>query len=253
MSSIGWLDRDGGSPIRLQLKPGCRVAPDAEPGLWLEIPTAMRVGGGFRVSSLIPTVFDRYARVLHPAKDRLGVLVPWRQVAEATGRVMHPEVQWEPLRSGPLGAVPDHLVSPWDSHTHGLVTASLVRVLFGGSPPKACWSAIWRGCAGVEEAFDAPLLRRGIRDYLLFRTTPDAVDDPFLPRSGPMPGLWWPDDRSFCVVKDTDLCWSYVGGSHHVIEGLLNDGELEVLEAEPDHRVDYLSDTVNGPVKPTYE
>ena len=37
-------------------------------------------------------------------------------------------------------------------------------------------------------------------------------------RSGlQLPDLWWPGDRQWFVATDTDLEWTYLGGSHAFI------------------------------------
>lgn len=45
------------------------------------------------VGSLVPPLFDAYARVLHPAA-RDDVEVTWAQVAAANGRQAHPSMEW---------------------------------------------------------------------------------------------------------------------------------------------------------------
>ena len=176
--------------------------------------------------------------------------MPWWQVAECTGRVIHPEVQWRPLLRGPSGVASADLAGPWESNTERHVSNALKRVLFGESKPTSCRMAVWSGYAGLEESFVAPKIINGSREYLLFSTPPDLVNDFLRPGGGPLPGIWWPDDRSYCVGTDTDVCWTYVGGSSELIERLLNDSELEALEVGPEHRGDYTSDTINGPVRP---
>lgn len=51
----------------------------------------------FTVGSIVPPVFEAYARVFHPASRRAGenvVAVRWAEVADANGRTMHPAAQW---------------------------------------------------------------------------------------------------------------------------------------------------------------
>ncbi|MDZ7676030.1 MAG: hypothetical protein U5K30_13310 [Acidimicrobiales bacterium] len=40
------------------------------------------------------------------------------------------------------------------------------------------------------------------------------------------PDLWWPDDRNWFIATDTDLAWTYVGGSRAMV--------ADVAEAFPD-------------------
>jgi hypothetical protein len=51
----------------------------------------------YTVGSIVPPVFDAYARVFHPASRGSGedeVPVRWADVAAANGRVMHPAAEW---------------------------------------------------------------------------------------------------------------------------------------------------------------
>lgn len=73
----------------------------------------------------------------------------------------------------------------------------------------------------------------------------------FQPHSGPVSGMWWPENRSCCVAKDVDLCWTYVGSSAETIERILASSDLAAIEVGPEQRADFLSEQVNGPVRPT--
>lgn len=191
--------------------------------------------------------------MLDPAGDGLGGLVRWADVAAATGRRIQPEVRWDPLLTGPLGTAPKGLVSLWVSRTaERHVSENLKRVLFGDDPPVSCWMAVWAGHGGLTDSFDAPLIYNVIRECVLFQTPAEAVNEWLRPFGGPLPGLWWPEDRSYFVGTDTDICWTYVGGSHDLIERLLDDSESEVLEVDAKHRGDTMGDTINGAVRPTW-
>lgn len=47
-----------------------------------------------------------------------------------------------------------------------------------------------------------------------------------------VPDLWWPQDRSWFVASDTDLDWSYVGGSEAFVARVLEafPGRSQVVE-----------------------
>lgn len=78
---------------------GLHAAPSLDPADWLVDETGRM---GYRVSSLVPEGFDAYVRILHPADGELlesgqHRRIAWRQVAEAHGKEIHPEVDWEDL------------------------------------------------------------------------------------------------------------------------------------------------------------
>ena len=92
------------------------------------------------------------------------------------------------------------------------------------------------------------------RDYLLFRGALDSIMsfvevrlDPFW---GHSPNIWWPEDRSWCVATDIDLCDTYLGGSRESIDAVLNSPGLEALPTTLDARVDIGGDSINLPGDP---
>jgi hypothetical protein len=53
---------------------------------------------GTRVCALVPTGYDAYARIFHRAEERIGtesIRRRWSELAERSGRRMHPAVQFE--------------------------------------------------------------------------------------------------------------------------------------------------------------
>jgi hypothetical protein len=70
-----------------------RVA-DVSVGDWI----AARISGfGSRVCNVVPTGFDAYARVLHPAQDELGHPVTWAEACQRTGQTPHATVLWSSI------------------------------------------------------------------------------------------------------------------------------------------------------------
>lgn len=69
-------------------------SPDIDAVAWILV--ALR-DFDYTVGSIVPPVFDAYARVFHPASRGSGedeVSVRWADVAAANGRVMHPAAEW---------------------------------------------------------------------------------------------------------------------------------------------------------------
>ncbi|WP_079480285.1 hypothetical protein [Halobacillus salinus] len=46
------------------------------------------------------------------------------------------------------------------------------------------------------------------------------------------PTYWWPEDRSWCIYTDEDLCYTIIGGSNSLVDSLLA-SDLEVIEVNP--------------------
>lgn len=181
----------------------------------------------------------------------------WSEVASWAERSVHPEMQWEAIsRPAAIRSAPQ----PWSQepisgYCGPDLRGPLIEVLREetGSPSR-CWVCIWEGWGGIGDAFpEVPRIVLPDRNHLLFGTSLDVLMEGVLLGPGAQyagPSLWWPEDRAWCVATEVDFRWTYVGGSATCIGRLLNDARLEALPTEPEHRGDYLSDTVNGPVRP---
>jgi len=228
---------------------GRPVETDVSAGSWIAI--ALAAAGPHTVASLVPPVFAAYARVLHPAVSYEGdddVDVPWAAVAALNGRTAHRLMQW-PAITGSWDYVADDDQpelwndSPAEGHLPVGVAARVAAVLAGHtSTPDDCWFGVW------TDARDAAVLLLGARGYRLVRGPLGLATANFAPEPAEQgPNLWFPADRSWCVVTDIDLMSSYVGGSTAAVAGLLDADGIEAWPAEPDDPVTPDSDPVNPP------
>lgn len=215
-------------------------------------------------TSVAPSGFAAYARILHPVetpRDGRGRTVRWADVAAWSGLPLERGTQFPDI------ALPRHdpgTPAPWDSQGPevGSLTADdcgrLIDVLAEHtSTPDRCWFCLWDGYgwdsatslsvgrdtgirSRVERAADpvpahvrsGPRVRLPHRDYLLYTDTIDGALA-FAPTQRQTPNLWWPADRSWCVASEIDLRWTYVGGSVVLVEDLLAAPGIEVLPADP--------------------
>jgi hypothetical protein len=119
---------------------------------------------------------------------------------------------------------------------------------------QRCWAGVWRGWGGIGGVFpEIPLLKLPHREYYLFTVSYHVLGDQIFGGDtgrGISANLWWPTDRSWFVATEIDFRWAYVGGSASCIAEILSDDRIEALPTELNHRGDYLSDTINGPVRP---
>lgn len=246
--------------VRLVLNPAARIPENAEPATWLRprlLPWGPQVGTS--VGAVIPTGFERYARVFHPAMAGASRPEPvtWSTVAEWAGKIVHPEMQWEAI-SLP-GTAPSE-PRPWEiDPSRGdcpiNLRAALVDIFESVEPSaRDCWACIWEGFAGVEEALEnAPSVHHPSRNYFLIRAPIETIRGNILSSqvgTGPTPGIWWPDDQAWCVATAVDFMWTYVAGTSAMIERLLADPRVEALPTTTAHRGDHLSDQINGTVEP---
>ena len=250
---------------------GRSVSEDLSAGTWL---TAAAYDRRDRpadvVAALVPPVFERYARILHPATrypedddwlageaaEQLGDDEPvaWAEVAAWNGRTAHPGMQWVAITGSWIYHGADDQPGLWnDVPAEGHLPTTVAQTLAGvltrhTSTPGSCWFGVSAGLGFISA--DAPTLALPGREYWLVPgplelAAANLADEP-LEQSA---NIWWPADRSWCVVTDMDLMSTYVGGSAACIDDLLSAPGLEAVPASPDDGVGHDADTVN-PVPP---
>ena len=221
---------------------------------------------GTGVGSIIPSGFEAYARILHPATGSNDESVRWDHVARKFGAVAHRLMQFHAMVGLPPNI--DQVKSPkWrgsgpnDGDLEPRSLAALIDVLSRHTAaPDTCWFCLWAGYGWLPSSSGTPgvidlaapaevVLPK--RNYLLYRGPLDAAVEMgyspapnwFMPQS---PNLFWPDDLSWCVATEIDLFCTYVGGSRALVDELLRDDRLEVWEAQLDDPVTFDSDALNS-------
>lgn len=216
----------------------------------------------FSVGSLVPVIFERYARILHPAWAEHGVPVRWATVAMWAGREIHALAQWDLLsrpKAEPVAPAP-FVAEP---RTGGLpagqlaALCALLRAHTATADQTAaaddCFIGVWEGYGRLAdpEWSRAPALVLDQRTFLV-RSGPLALaltlgfQVPAGPFVAEPPTLLWPADRGWFVASDPDLDSTYVGGSAVLLEALLHVPELEAWPVGPDDLVAIGSDVINA-------
>lgn len=211
----------------------------------------------YSVGSLVPVVFERYARVLHPAWAAGDQPVRWDEVAAWSGRTIHRLAQWEFI-SRPL--TDPHSASPFvqPPRPHGLPPPHLAvmcdLLAAHTSTLDQCFVAVWEGYGWLEWSAwrSSPVLLLDQRTFLVRRGSIELAQAvgygaPSGTRVAEPPTILWPADRAWFVASDPDLDSTYCGGSDALIESLLAHRDLEAWPAEPVDRVAVDSDEINAP------
>jgi hypothetical protein len=220
----------------------------APAGRW--IAEAVRRAPRDTVAALVPAGFAAHARVFHPAVRYDGdadVHVRWDEVAAANGTTPHRLMQWPGITGSwdYLGEADQPGLwndAPAEGHLAAHAARELAAVLAPHTAgPGECWFGWDDG--GVA---DLPRLLLPRADLLLVRGPLERAASNFAaePREQSA-ALWWPADRSWCVVTDPALTSTYVGGSVAVVDALLA-SRLEVAPALPADPVTPDSDPVNA-------
>ncbi len=237
------------------LPPATWTAPD-EDWDWI----AERLGPfGESVTSVVPSGFLAYARILHPAEEpgRGDPLVRWAEVARWSGVALRPDAQFHTVA---LPEVRPDAPAPWRSQgpeqgrlylPDADVLAEVLR--HHTSTPEQCFFGLWDGYGypGVplvavgsppaapladpipEAVRQGPLLHLPNRDYLCYTGPVEAIIAPANLGRDQTANLAWPADRAWFVASEIDLLWTYVGGSAALVDAVLSDGRLEALPASP--------------------
>lgn len=114
--------------------------------------------------AVVPSGFEAYARVFHPARrveDGGQVAVTWREVAAANGRAAHRAMQWPGIVGAWRLVHGDCQPGLWDSEPEEgslpvAIAVDLAAVLAAyTSTPGRCWFAVWEGFGALAVPPDA--------------------------------------------------------------------------------------------------
>ncbi|MFJ6788077.1 hypothetical protein [Streptomyces angustmyceticus] len=191
--------------------------------------------GGFDsgVHALLPSGFETYVRLLHPHEPAEGRFEGWAEVAQRSGRRLHPLARFTEV-AGPEDE------EPWQGSLPEHVLAALCAVLkTETTTPQQCLFGIWEGWGWLDD--EGPRVRLSGRAYALYEGPVDAATalgdrsaGVFFPQA---PNLWWPRDRAWCVATDVDLDSTYLGGSARLAERLAGDPRFEVFRVALHDRI----------------
>lgn len=211
----------------------------------IEVEQAAWIGGrlspfdSYLVTSVVPSGFEAYARVLHPLDPPGRDQHPgrWGDVASWSGTRLAPGIDFPDI------ALPEHEpsgVEPWPGQVPQVGTlhpadadALAAVVARHTSTPDRCWFCTWEGWGSVFFD-DGPRVELPGRIYALFVGPLAALPSLIVAQDDHSPNLWWPDDRAWCVATEIDLAWTYVGGAAALISEALADPRLEAQPASPD-------------------
>jgi hypothetical protein len=259
---------------------GLTIVNGAEAGAWI----APRLEGGFggKVEQLVPNGYDGYVRVFHALTDAEGKPATWAQVAEASGRVAHREMQWHRLIGldkppggryvgpGPgsegdwTGSDPD--TGEMDAATLDALSAVLARHT---DDTAHCFFGLGTIHGGVDQYYSGAVqLRWPARDFVILSGPLDAAGqmgyevpssgvarglavggrEPVAPSTywfSQPPNLIWPADHSWFVQSEVDLDSTLVGGSRALVDDLLASPEIETWQVERGDSLEAWADRIN--------
>jgi hypothetical protein len=245
-----------------------RVIEDLAPAQWI----APRLTEAFgAVTTTVPSGFDVYVRICHPAPDGSDEPRSWSEVASATGRHAHALMQWHALvGSADWLNMTGSLWEGGDPHRGNLAHEALAVLCDclarHTATPEDCYFAVWEGWNGLEGygwLSDADelclfspialsrhrLLRLPHRKYLVLAgplSTALRIGSWGLGRFFPQsPNLFWPADHTWCVASEIDFDSTLVGGTASLVKAILETPALDAWRVEPADSLACDADKIN--------
>lgn len=220
---------------------------DPSTGDWINARLLSPKSSWARVGSVVPTGFPRVARVLHPANDGRS---SWTDVATASGRTVHPLVQWGSISPDFDG----NGRSEYDPSEGSIPAAALSAILRHCRADGEIVHAVWTGWGSWNEHPDESTLMKGWggRDYALFCASkePHTIWPAMDPSRDQSASLIWPTDRTWCIATEIDWDSTLIAGSDLLIDAVLTDRDLEAFEVRYHDDLSQAGDVVNP--RPTW-
>jgi hypothetical protein len=232
------------------------VTDGATTGAWIKPRLEGEVGS---VTDLVPSGFEAYARVFHPATDAEGHSVAWADVAKHYGTVPHREMQWHAILG--LPSTDDLQGTKWagsDPPIGGMdieTLDSLCEILGDHTvDPAHCFFGLctiqsWEDSFTRDELKN-PLLQLPLdRDYIVLSGPLSSIDQLAYdwPQRREAPNLIWPADHAWLVASEVDFDSTLVGGNAELIEAIVKSPGLEAWHVKPTDSLTADADKVNGP------
>lgn len=213
------------------------------------------------VTSVVPEGFDAYVRIYHPARlhtDGSRTSLSWKDVAQASGRATHREMQWYGIANGhplldsqgqPLAYEEDRAISTdrLELPAMGTLPPELItplrRILANHTSSNKYYFAVWEGFGLADMARSAPVFEIPARKFHLFHAPLEAIETSF--SASPFDdavfhqtaNLWWPDDQVWCVSTEIDFMSTYVGATEETIAEIIKSSVFEAECVEPTDKV----------------
>ncbi len=201
---------------------------DKHPANWVWVSPG--TPDAYRIGSVIPDGFSAYARVEHEPDS--GRRHPSRHLPEQALRIVFNLL-------GDATTTPDQCwFCIWGAGRHSRTrTRTLTHPL---NRLKHATKRVPNGARGFgnREIHE-------VADHHLGLPRMHHVHKAKLSEMSPLHGfpwaltadLWWPEDRAWCVGRDKDFTWTYIGGSRSLIDSLCAHPGLRAREVRPDDPV----------------
>lgn len=222
-----------------------RVVSDVSPAEWVLrrlAPWDLGADHRLRVCSMVPSGFEAYGRLLHPAytlHDGMWSSVRWSELALRQRTELRADSSFSSISGvGTSDPIASSIREPADGDMDASDLAELISLLgqWTGTADRG-WFCVWDGYGWPElpQQFKGP--PRVKLEHRACLLCAGRLEDALTLPMGQAPTLWWPQDRSWCVRTDIDGYSTYVAASNACIAALISLASIEVLHADPDDDV----------------
>lgn len=194
--------------------------------------------GAWDVGAFVPSSFDAFARVLHPAWEAWNprpAKIRWGELARAQASELTAGTDFDDLSDHPSAS---NVVAPLKGTLDCDDLDALLDLLAGSTAqPERCWFGLWDGWASLEDLPPGPRVEVPDRSFALYSGPLEGALTFCHPPVSQSPNLLWPADRAWCVASEVDFRSTYVGGSNRLIDQILSDEQLEAIPVRPGDRI----------------
>lgn len=204
---------------------------------WLSGRVASSLG---TVSSILPSGFDTYLRVLHPFRHGEEPLSWARVLSELTPAVcISSQISMRTIEHAPGFCEMQRRLeidSPEAGEIPRDVVLQLGRFLEPRDAIQEIFAGVWDGWGPLQRVVRSGRRFETTRTWHLYIGSIGSIAAGIPNGSGRRltPSIWWPPGHDWVVFTDVDHYCSYVGCSAEKGNLLLQAGALEVFEVQPD-------------------
>lgn len=193
---------------------------------------------GDRVTSVIPSGYESYVRILNPIELRDGSAVSWTDIVSRNGIEPRAWMQWHEFAALKGVVLPDGY---WREPDMGNPPVSLAKrlILALGPDQSTHYFASWAGYA-MEIQEPTVMFSPYQREMVLYSGS--LIDEhrvPLLPTTptGRVPMYWWPSDLRWFVGHDIYARSLLVGCAQNTAKTILEDPNLDAYPINPSDNV----------------
>lgn len=188
---------------------------------------------GSSVTSIVPSGYESYVRILNPIELRDGSVVSWTDAVARNGVEPQAWMQWPEFAASEGVALPDGDAEPRMGNPHPSLAIALIEALHVDQ--RVHYFATWAGYA-TEYPEPTAMFPPYRREMVLYSgPLIDEDGTPLVPTTvdGRVPMYWWPSDLQWVTGQDIYARSLIVGCPHRMAQRILDASDLDAYLISP--------------------